>query len=941
MVDPQMGPPRISPVRRITNLFVWRRLHAHRYFGLVLLAYAIYTLVWSILTVSRFESHHALVYDLGLAMEQMWLPVHAHYSVETALFVFMNEGLPFVLAPFGLIGNYPAILVLQTLAIGGLALPIYGIAARLLKDQASAMILALSSLVFFVSSGANWYDFHFESFFPVTFLAAYYLLLVGQRKASFVAFVAINFIRFPFGVFPFLYGALVFIEATVLGRDVDGLQRDLARKYGISLALTCAALLLVTLYLALPADLGSGQFTALLQFSQTTSTPGPVTGEYDKLLTLALPLAVMLFLPLLSRRWAVFLIPYAFLLIATGFWAYSYPYAFSFQYVFSLVPFLYLGLIDALAAGQRTSSRRENESIAPRRIQRYRRFRVATNARSLVLVVLACMIVGALFFEPYGPLNGETAFPYEAQDNLTVNGTLLTEFHHLAQLIPPSDPNVLIQDNMPELFPRPLAGNEPLVPGVSLFANFTNTDAVNGSFPVWQFGHVVYIRFDYAIADQRSPTYSYGYPSMQEFVTAMYDSGAYGILGEAGGMIVLKHNYTGSIQYYVPYSSDYSARSLYRWPTYAPVSTPTLTSTNTSGNTPLWNGPFVSLMPGRYRVSFALETTNTSRQNVALAQVLGGSKAVLLAQETLTGSDFKANDTWQHYAMDFYAPGPENFVQFILRSLTWNGSLSVSKISVRQLAVPFVTFRVGDSPRDTAFYTLLATIPKGSTVLLEPAYSQGVLNLTIQTAFNDTAVPQFILVNPFEPGYTCTVTCGTAHSIEDAVNNVLGNGTFGLAGELDGVLLLQREYSGPPKWFSPFQETVYPGELVHPYPSDQPFANVTLLFSDFNGTFPALWNGPFTTLPPGSYRVSFTVEASSVASSNQGTMQVLVGPNGQEILNQSGFVGPTLGEPGTWTNISMDFFAPLSYDSAQFIVRVSSWSGTFSLSSILLQQIGA
>lgn len=732
---PRMAPTPVPPFRTLRkpsgagpSLSDW--LRTHRHFLVVLAGYAVYVAFWSALTVTRFESHHALVYDLGLALEQMWLPVHAPPSALSSLFIFMNEGSTYVLSPVGLIGGYPAILVLQTLAIGGLSLPIYGIAARLLKDRTAAMILALSSLIFFVSGGANWYDFHFESFVPVVFLTAYWLLLAGHRKSSFGAFVAISFIRFPFGVFPFLYGALVVFEATVLRQDVDGMPRVLARKYGALLAVTCATLLAATLFLALPADLGTGQFSALLQYSQTTSAGGPAVSRYDELLTLVLPLTAMLFLPLFSRRWVVFLVPYTFLLVTTGFWAYSYPYAFSFQYVFTLVPFLYLGLIDASARVQWTRLGRGPTAL----FRRFRRFRRTANVRSIALVILGVMLVLGLFFEPYGPLNGATHFPYDTSANLATNETFLAEYHHLAQLIPPSDSNVLIQNNMPELFPRPLAGNEPLVPGVSLFANFTNSDAVNGSFPVWQFGKIVYIRFDYAIADEGSPQFVYGAPSMQDFVAGMYYSGAYGLLGEAGGMIVLEHNYSGPIEYYVPYSAHYPVESLFHWPSYAPVSSPVLTSTNTGGNTPLWNGPFVPLLPGSYRVTFTLETTNTSDGNAALVQVLGGSHAALLRQQNLTGADFVAHDTWEHYEVNFTALGPERDVQFVVRSLNWNGSLSVSGISLRQLAAPSPTFRAAASVRATAPSSRLELGPKGSTALLSPGHARGVFEGIVRLA---------------------------------------------------------------------------------------------------------------------------------------------------------------------------------------------------------------
>ena len=924
-----------GPVSRTGLTQILGRLRGSWPAIIVLLGFLAYAIAWSAISLTRFDNHHALVYDLGVTMEQMWLVTNSHYSLQTALVNFLYEGLPFVLFPVAVLGGYPAMLILQTLAVGGTAFPIYGIAARLLKDRTSAMLLALSSLVFFVSSGANWYDFHFEVFFPIIFLSAYYLLLVGQRKLSFALFLFVAFVRFPFGVFPLMFGLLVIFESMFLHRDVDGMPNRLARRYGMALALAATGLLLVTFFVALPVVLGKGQFTALLQFSQTTSSPGPAIGAFDRLLTLLLPLGALLFLPLFSRRWVLFLVPYGFLLFATGFWAYSYPYAFAYQYVDSIVPFLYLGTIDALAAGmpiavlwgKRKSLDAPEGGTGPR-----------VSLRAVSSSLLVVVVVAALFLQPYGPLNGLTPEPFDFQENLSANSTLLQEYDHLSALIPRSDPNVLIQGNMPELFPRPLAANEPLVPGVSLFANFSESDVVNGSFPLWQYGKTVYVPFDYAIADLNSPQFLYGTPSMQDFVQAMYGSGAYGILGEAGGMILLKHYYSGPVEYYEPVTATFPVSSLLEWPDYTPIAGRTIASTNVGGNTPLWNGPFTPLMPGSYQVSFALESTNTSGRNVALVQVLGGPRAALIVQSTLNGANFTAPDRWQNITVQFYASAPENYVQFILRSLQWNGTLTLSGISLRQLGPPSTTYRVGLSPRDDLFYQLLRQIPNGSVVLLQPGFSEGVLNLTVEVPGNQTVIPDFILADPFSPGFACSPSCNPNLSMEGLVDSALENRTYGVLAEVEGMILMQRGYLGTVATFAPYVGTYYPGDLFA-WPSEDPLPNATLSVSNVSGSdWPALWNGPFSGLAPGTYTVTFGLRTTTTASTDQAMFQVLASPTANVLLYQEPFNGTLFPEANEWTNVSLTFSAPLSYDSAQFIVRALNWSGTLSLRTISVVQ---
>lgn len=928
-------PPRTRPVTAMARLEVVRKSLLRSWpFVVVLLGFLVYVVSWSLISIARFDSHHALVYDLGDTMEQMWLVVHSHASFVAAFATFLFEGLPFVLFPVALLGGYPAMLVLQSVAIGGTALPIYGIARRLLRDRTSSMLLALSSLAFFVSSGANWYDFHFEVFFPILFLTAYYFLLRGDRRLAFGLFLAVSFVRFPFGVFPLLFGLLLVFESSVLHQSADGMSRKETLRFGSALALASAGLLAATFLFALPIVLGGGQFGALLQFSQTTSSAGPVVGGYDQLLTLILPLAALLFLPLFSRRWIPLFVPYVFLLYATGFWAYSYPYAFGFQYAYSLVPFLYLAAIDALSRGWiRPPPSPVRTRLRLPRWLRGRNYTMRTTVTGVFLVVLLM----ALFFEPYGPLNSLTESPFHFEENLSGNSTLLHEYERLTTLIPRSDPNVLIQDNMPELFPRPLAANEPLIPGVSLFSPFTDADAANGSFPVWQYGKIVSVRFDYALADLGSPQYLYGTPNMQDFVRAMYDTGAYGIFGEAGGMILLKYHYTGPIAYYQPYAASFGARDLVDWPGLQPVSGNVISSTNVSGNIALWNGPYAPLMPGLYKVTFALRTTNASPQNWALLQVLEGPNASLLAESTVSGGDFPVAGHPEHLGLEFYASGPESYLQFIARSLQWNGTLSLSGISIQQVGPPTPTFRVGISPRADLFYQLLGTIPPGSTVLVQPGYQGGILNLTVETPESLAGSPDYMLVDPYSPGFPCPVPCSENHSAQALVNGGLENGTYGILDEVQGMILTERGYRGPVLSYVPYQATFFPGQLFS-WPSELPLVNQTLSWSNVSGNWPALWNGPFSALAPGSYAVSFELRTSLTAAANRAEFQVLAGPTAKLLLNQTAFNGSAFTQSASWTNLTVVFSAPLTYDSVQYIVRALSWSGTLSLSSVSVVQ---
>jgi hypothetical protein len=50
--------------------------------------------------------------------------------------------------------------------------------------------------------------------------------------------------------------------------------------------------------------------------------------------------------------------------------------------------------------------------------------------------------------------------------------------------------------------------------------------------------------------------------SMYDLVNRLYGSGEYGLVAEASGIVLLKKNYTGQIEYYAPMKENFNVNQL-------------------------------------------------------------------------------------------------------------------------------------------------------------------------------------------------------------------------------------------------------------------------------------------------------------------------------------------------------------------------------------------
>jgi len=584
-------------------------MQQHKHEFILLFFIIVYIVLWSVITVDRFLSLHAYVYDAGLFMQEFHDVVFAHWTPYSFFMSFTLRGLKFFLFPIALPESFAFLFIFQTIFISLGSPLVYYISLSRNLSKNVALILAISYLFFFPLAGANYFDIHNISFLPTLLLAGYYFSLRGKRAPSIFLFFLASIVKYPLSVLVALFVLLLIIDLHYGDRFDDiHIKRSKFQIYATVFIFSVAFFLirymyiLFSLHLIVPNDAHLSRFL------------GSQISNYDILITFLILLAPFIFLPLLSIRSLPFILGYFVLLAKTRFWGYAYPYGITTIYMYQLVPFIYIGTIEVLSGRTflKIFRRFFTVRLGNNKHKMYR-YKHKLNLKSVHIAyyVFFTILVLALFFEPYGPLNNaNNNISFHINQIFSINETEFKDVEILVQTVPSNDPYVVIQNGLPEFFPRtfnisgnPMATSGILeVPGVGYSLPYNLS--YKNSEGVWQ-----KIRIDYVVADPYQPTYYEALAppynlSMYDLVRELYGSGYYGIYSEINGMIVLKHYYNSTVpRYYIPFKDYIPANLLYS--PFIKDDNVTISNISTANGQwlPVWQTPSIPISPGEYEIN--------------------------------------------------------------------------------------------------------------------------------------------------------------------------------------------------------------------------------------------------------------------------------------------------------------------------------------------------
>lgn len=543
-------------IKNVENLS--GRYNVYRF--IILLAIACYVTYWSIITIKKFYSLNADVWDLGYAVNLLTSISTTHWTLTTFLTQLSTQGIVFIIFPIALVAPFQSVLILQSFAYGLPALLIFEISYLETGLKKLSFLLGISYLLYFPLAGGNWFDFHFQTLFSFLFLCGYYSFLRGRYRFSLMFFMISSFVKFPYVILLTLF-SIGFMTRFIFGYIK---KRKIPNKKEFE---TISFLLAVSVFLFIFELFWINHINNLLITVHSSGNYSLLSDLNSKILAFLVLYFPLLFLPLVSKKWVLPTIPFLTLIFFANNSSFEYPGILMNWETVAIIPFLFLGALDTINIWYKRMHRYIDKNIQSKK----RPVSIITKGSMIKRVpyfILIILVLCSFYYQPYGLLNGSSPEPFNVEEQTKINSTLFSAANSVISLVPQTAKYILVQNDLPQVFPKTYVSHI-LVAPYNIGPDVTNSDIKNNSFPFNGGSETGHIKINYVLANMNNyhsltepPTIN-GYPTMIQILQMLMESHYYGIVAEDNGIILLERNYTGNLSLYKPFEKSVNISNVY------------------------------------------------------------------------------------------------------------------------------------------------------------------------------------------------------------------------------------------------------------------------------------------------------------------------------------------------------------------------------------------
>ncbi|MGC8621864.1 MAG: DUF2079 domain-containing protein [Caldisphaera sp.] len=675
---------------------------------ILVLAFVSYVSVWSYITILKLYTLNQPYWDLGVFVQRGLEVVYTSWTFNSFLYKFLGGEIVFIVFPLTLLKSLSFLLIVQSFFIGVAVFPIYGISRHYLNDKRIALLVSLSYLLYFPMAGLNWFSMHYQMFFVPFFILAYFSYLKRYYKTSFVFFILSGFVRYPFilliMLFSFVFGISVLIDnLKASSNSLTSVKENLMSSYrqhifvnksesSRDIIINNERLKFLFMLFVVSSIIFLVSYFYLVNYHETivsgissTKNSGLWKVQFDlenKFLTILFILLPYLFFVFLSKKWLVMLLPYFFIVFYFNNTNFIYPYVFMGQYSSLFAPFVVIGSIEGLS----TLTDRRMPYIFRIRRNESKRKSIKLNRKIVVagIAILSVSLISANIFEPYGPLNGQSPVDFDLKNIMRENTSAYYELQVMLNFIPENDPFIIFQNNFPEIGLRDF-GNNPVLTNYVIDYNSTFFNVMKQKWqPIQKIDYILVS----AYYDSGEFLAAYAPPHNLSLFWIVYNaiaSGHYGVLAEASGMLLLERNYSGVVKYFVPISENIPVTSLYN-ASSGNLSSSIVMSWSNISDMNLWYGPYIVLVPGLYKLTFEMKSSNTSSKNHFMIADGANMPVSSFNEFEVYGTNFSVANTWTDINTTIYVNNVYGYVKLNGFQATWNGTLSLRGIEIKEVA---------------------------------------------------------------------------------------------------------------------------------------------------------------------------------------------------------------------------------------------------------------
>lgn len=674
----------------ITNNKIVKNIN-FKFLLLLLFVYLFFVCLWVTISLYRLYNMYSAVYDLGISIERLWLPFHSSINFFTLMRgIFTSSIVPYLFSPISLPESLPFILVIQTLFIWASVFPLYFISRYYKLSPLNSLLISLLFFFYFPIAGINFFDFHMLAFFPFFFLLSYAFYVYRHFRISILFFAITALVKFPFSsFFVTLFAleelvALYFITKNTVVSSRDNILVT------VIIFLISGGFLLYGFYILFSAPHSVSEY---LHISTTTVFP-----LGDVVVTAIMLFGTILFLPLYSKKWAIYLVIYIIFISISNQVGYFFPDILTDQYSATFVAFVFLGIIDVLANKEFRNRKTKTESRL-----HFKRVPVKSNSTTRVLLLLLTVLaVVSISFQPWSPIVGDNNYVgdiYYPPPKAFNNYQTYYFVNEISNMIPRSNPYVLVNNNIPEIFPRaaingPFGSQENIVMGFPspVFENVTEKDATNNTFPFINFdGSVSIIPLDYALATINSAYANSisGYQTELDIMNVMFESGKYGIVAEANGTILIERNYYSPPDFYIPLCQVVGVNQGDSQVSHKVLGNSLLFNNISKGGL-LWSGGS-NIYPGTYNITVHFYISPKSYGNITVTEMLNdetlNETSLNIQRNAILGGPLNLNLNEEIKSFGTNGQGQyNNLYYFVIQSNGWIGNITFCGITEKEIS---------------------------------------------------------------------------------------------------------------------------------------------------------------------------------------------------------------------------------------------------------------
>ena len=447
-----------------------------------------YSMLVYVIMFFEYYSLNIPVWDMGHALQTLYNIHNCHGSLTFFISTILYQGDRFLL--FFVPTNVNSLILLQALSVGLAIIPLYYITKIKLKDEKLRILTVILFMLYAPLWGNYFFPYHFQSLFTLFFFSMYYFTLKDNKILSIIFSILASLVRFPFVILIVFYSAveLAFRKNVKINKYV----------------LAVSAIILIASYVM--SNVCPTIIPGIEKEAKLDATPSYKIPLIDKILTIPTLLLPFSMVPLLSY-FIINLVPYTVLIFITCSAGFVFPKLFIFQYSSLYTYAVFIAFIDAIS-----------------------KFRI----KEIISIAIILLTFFSFFMFSYvSPF-----YPYANYPAVFFTPNNARELCYVVNIIP-RNATILVQDNMPEFYPRTyLPDNYPLVIGDTELVYSNYSFEHNNYLVVFCLG-----KFNTSICYVAVDTVNdFFWQSLN--MTNLFYSHGYGIYIIYDYIIILKYNYS-------------------------------------------------------------------------------------------------------------------------------------------------------------------------------------------------------------------------------------------------------------------------------------------------------------------------------------------------------------------------------------------------------------